>query len=255
MSGLIRVVKTTGFTTMSNYHLRDLRLSLKARGLLSTVLSLPDDWEYSINGLAAICKESRDGIRTALNELTEIGYVERGEQERVDGKFTAGDYTIFEVPPAEAAAVHRVAVTDTVTPTRQQPHGEAGHIKKDEIKKTNPPISPQGEPRKVQGRKAGPVWMPERFEAFWNYYPRGEGKDKARKAWDKLRPDDALLAEIARALQRQKASEMWMAGIGIPYASTYLNQRRWEDEARGTPAAGASPGGAAKVQKPEVAEW
>ena len=249
MSGTIRVIKTVGFTTMSNYHLRDVRLSLKARGLLSTVLSLPDDWEYSVNGLAAICKESRDGIRTALNELTDFGYVERGAQERIDGKFTAGDYTIFEIPPAEAsAAFHRVAVTGTVTATRCDPH-----IKKDEIKKTNPPISPQGEPRKIQGRKgAAAQWMPERFEAFWKFYPRGEGKDKARKAWDKLRPDDALLTTIARALQRQMASEMWKAGIGIPYASTYLNQRRWEDEVREGPPGGAQ---SAMVQKPEVAEW
>lgn len=229
MAGTIRVVKSSGWTAMSNYHLRDKRLSLKGRGLLSTVLSLPDDWEYSIGGLAAICKESRDGIRTAINELESIGYVQRGDQERVDGKFTAGDYTIYEVPPAEQDAAHRVAVTGTVLPSRQQPHKE---IIDNKILTTNPPKAPSGgERRKGQGRRAA-GWMPERFEAFWSYYPRGEGKEKARQAWDKLKPDSQTIDQIARALQRQKQSPDWQRGIGIPYAATYLNQRRWEDEQR-----------------------
>ena len=74
------------------------------------------------------------------------------------------------------------------------------------------------------------LWKPERFAAFWQYYPRGESKQAAIAAWDKLRPDDALIDDIARALKRQMASEEWQRGVGIPYASTYLNQRRWEDE-------------------------
>lgn len=83
-------------------------------------------------------------------------------------------------------------------------------------------------PKKEQGRE--PTWKPERFAAFWQYYPRGESKQAAIAAWDKLRPDDALIDDIARALKRQMASEEWQRGVGIPYASTYLNQRRWEDE-------------------------
>ncbi len=75
-------------------------------------------------------------------------------------------------------------------------------------------------------------WKPERFEAFWAYYRtrvRGEDRQAAIRAWDKLRPDDALIARIGRALEKQVASESWQAGYGKPYASTYLNRRRWED--------------------------
>jgi len=70
-----RVNKNDNYTTMSNYHLRDKRLSLKAIGLLSKVLSLPDDWDYSISGLVAICKEQRSSVETALKELKEYGYL------------------------------------------------------------------------------------------------------------------------------------------------------------------------------------
>lgn len=72
---VFRVHKTKDFTVMSNHHLRDRNLTLKAKGLLSVILSLPDDWKYSIAGLAAICKEGTSAVKSALQELTEAGYV------------------------------------------------------------------------------------------------------------------------------------------------------------------------------------
>ena len=106
-----------------------------------------------------------------------------------------------------------------------------------------PPIVPQmgdGTPRRGRRRdyKPQPDHKPERFARFWAYYPRGENKQAAIRAWDKLKPDDALIDTMARALERQKARPDWREGVGIPYASTWLNGRRWEDEER-TPAAPA----------------
>ena len=72
---VFRVHKTKDFTVMSNHHLRDRNLTLKAKGLLSVILSLPDDWKYSIAGLAAICKEGTSAVKSALQELTDEGYV------------------------------------------------------------------------------------------------------------------------------------------------------------------------------------
>lgn len=72
---VFRVHKTKDFTVMSNHHLRDKNLTLKAKGLLSVILSLPDDWKYSIAGLAAICKEGQSAVKSALQELTDAGYV------------------------------------------------------------------------------------------------------------------------------------------------------------------------------------
>lgn len=71
---VIRVEKNKNYTVMSNVHLRDKALSLKAKGLLSLILSLPDDWQYNVKGLAAISKEGRSGITSALQELEAAGY-------------------------------------------------------------------------------------------------------------------------------------------------------------------------------------
>ena len=96
-----------------------------------------------------------------------------------------------------------------------------------------PPKAPQGGRRKKREAKAAPDWKPERFAGFWEYYRthcRGESKQAAIRAWDRLKPDDDLIAKIGRALQKQIQSPDWQAGIGIPYASTWLNNARWEDE-------------------------
>lgn len=95
--GVIRVLHNENYTTMSNYHLRDSRLSLRAMGLMSKMLSLPDDWDYTVAGLAAICKEGREAVRKVLQELEETGYLER-DQSREGGRFSGYDYTLHEEP-------------------------------------------------------------------------------------------------------------------------------------------------------------
>ena len=105
-------------------------------------------------------------------------------------------------------------------------------------KKNIPPLPPKGDgkPRR-RTHKWTADWNPERFEAFWTYYRtnvRPENRQAAIRAWDKLRPDDELIARIGRALQKQLQTQAWKDGIGIPYASTYLNNARWED-AEGLP--------------------
>ena len=95
---VFRVEKSRDYTTMSNFHLRERKMSLKAKGLLSLILSLPDDWNYSISGLSAICKESRDGIGAALKELEAFGYLERRQVRGERGKFLDTEYVIYERP-------------------------------------------------------------------------------------------------------------------------------------------------------------
>ena len=73
---VIRVEKTKNYTTMSNYHFKDKDMSLKAKGLLSLILSLPEEWDYTLKGLSMLCRDGVDSVRTALKELREFGYVE-----------------------------------------------------------------------------------------------------------------------------------------------------------------------------------
>ena len=93
-----RVEKNKNYTTMSNYHLRDPNLSNKARGLLSTMLSLPETWDYTTRGLAKICKDGVDGITAQLKELEQYGYLIRHRIRDSNGRIVDMEYVIYERP-------------------------------------------------------------------------------------------------------------------------------------------------------------
>lgn len=100
MSGVVRVDKTSNYTVMCNHHLKDKSISLKAKGLLSQVLSLPEGWDYTISGLAYINKESVTAIGSAVDELQSAGYVERTQSRRANGQMGKTDYVFHEIPIA-----------------------------------------------------------------------------------------------------------------------------------------------------------
>lgn len=100
-STIIRVQKTQDFTIMSNYHFKDKNISLKAKGLLSQMLSLPSDWDYSIQGLAAINKEGVDAIKSTLKELEKYGYITRQRLRNKLGQLSQIEYTVYEKPMEE----------------------------------------------------------------------------------------------------------------------------------------------------------
>jgi hypothetical protein len=102
---VIRVQKTDNYTVMSNHHLRNKNISLKAKGLMSLMLSLPPNWDYSIGGLAAICKESHTSIRSALKELEQNQYLIRERKNNEKGYFTY-EYTLYEIPLPHAGFQH-----------------------------------------------------------------------------------------------------------------------------------------------------
>ena len=95
---VFRIEKTSDFTVMSNHHLRNAKLSLKAKGLLSLMLSLPENWDYTTKGLAAICKDGVDSICAAVQELERHGYVIRARVRNANGQLGAIEYTILEQP-------------------------------------------------------------------------------------------------------------------------------------------------------------
>lgn len=113
-----RVEKNKNYTVMSNIHLRDKNLSYKAKGLLSFMLSLPDDWDYSINGLECLSKEGKKAVRSAIKELEENKYLVRERNHLENGRFDY-DYIIYEMP------------------YNQKVHAEDGHTQKDTQINTN----------------------------------------------------------------------------------------------------------------------
>ncbi len=174
---VFRVERTQNYTVMSNYHLRDKTLSLKAKGLLSLMLSLPETWDYTLAGLARISLEGKDAIRAAVVELEKAGYIHRSQTTDKAGKFGSNEYIIrehpasHELPPEGSSPAQPLpenpttenpstASTQTENPTQ---------IKKDPVKKEKsitdsvstesfpffsaPSMTPAAKPPEAKGRK------------------------------------------------------------------------------------------------------
>ena len=95
---IVRVNKNTNFTVMSNYHFKEKKMSLKAKGLLSLMLSLPDDWNYSVTGLVKLSKDGKDSVMAGLKELENFGFLIRTRMTDEKGRFDGYEYNIFEEP-------------------------------------------------------------------------------------------------------------------------------------------------------------
>ena len=221
MESKIKLVRRTGFTVLPNQLLRDPTLTLQAKGLFALMMSYPDDWEYSVRGLAADIGCGRDKVRSALQNLEDSGYLLREQIHTESGKFAGNLYVLYDekISPLPGFPAPENPVPENPTQTKER-------LTKERL--NNPPKPPKGG-RRVH--KDAPDWKPDRFAGFWGFYPPKGRKDKqtAIQAWDKLRPDDALIAAIGRALRMLKASEDWQRGVGIPYAATFLNGERWHD--------------------------
>jgi hypothetical protein len=140
---VVRKRKKRNFTTLDNDIFKNKDLSMKAKGLLCTLLSLPDDWEYSIGGLAALSKDGKASIRSTLNELEEMGYFTR-EKRRVNGQFKGYDYIIYEEPvspdtmSSEPTSGKATSVECTQLNTNQL------NTKELNTNSIKPPVSPKG---------------------------------------------------------------------------------------------------------------
>lgn len=147
MSEIFRVEKSNAYTVMSNYHLRDQSLSLKSKGLLSQILSLPPNWDYTIAGLVSINKESRDAIRTALVELEKAGYIIRYRDRDDLGRLRGTVYVIYEHPhqsthEPEARLQQKSAPSSAVksTPAKQREKGAKTDKEISYFPKSNYPV-------------------------------------------------------------------------------------------------------------------
>ena len=121
---VFRIERTRDYTVMSNHHLRNHELSLKAKGLLSMMLSLPDDWNYTTRGLAKICKEGVDAIGGALRELETAGYIVRHQLRDRQGRISDTEYVIYEQPQPRQPETPQpdTAVPDTASPDTENPY-------------------------------------------------------------------------------------------------------------------------------------
>jgi len=167
---VFRVERNKGYTVMSNHHLRNKELTLKAKGLLSQMLSLPEDWDYTLAGLSHINRESIDAIRTAIWELEKAGYITRRQGRDEKGKMTAIEYTIYEQP--------QPPLSDNPTlenPTTENPMQLNKDIQRTDLPKKEKPNTDLSSTHSIPILSGG---LENRFEPL----PCGEaGKEPERK--------------------------------------------------------------------------
>lgn len=211
--------KERDFAILSNSVLQDMRLSMRALGLLVRLLSRPDNWETNSESLAREFGCGREQMRTVLGELREAGYIALVKSQDSKGQWSSR-WFIYDEPNSNQPEYGKPTPENRVL----------GHP--DAITKTD-----YKEPITTKATKADYSAL---FDVFWKAYPSKVGKDAARKAFAKRKFDEKTFAQVLQALELHKVSERWTKDNGqyIPNPATWLNQGRWEDEMPGT-----TPGG------------
>ena len=141
----IRVNKTTNYTIMSNVFLRDKRLSLKAKGLLALMFSLPEEWNYSVDGLTTMSADGKDSIATAITELEKYGYLIRTQAKDNNGKFAGSVSDVYEEPQAEIPFTENPSTVKPITENRPQINTYI--INKEEVNKEDKHTPPYNSPK------------------------------------------------------------------------------------------------------------
>lgn len=235
----------------------DAKITAGAKLLYAEISSLTDQRGYCYASNAyfqALYGISEPTVQRYLRALKTGGYITIA-----DGDGGSGRRKIFAgVNPMRTAEANPLK-NDGVTPSKMTPNPLKNdtRIKKGNRKEEQPPKAPQGAGADYVPKKTTD-WKPERFDAFWKFYPLHTNKQRAISAWDRLKPSDELLAVIGRALKRQKAEKAARGEEWKLHAATYLNNARWTDEESPTGSAGAPfrQGGQPRPEGAEEAiEW
>lgn len=186
------------------------------------MLSLPDDWDYTIAGLSTSCKDGVDSIRSAIVELEKAGYMKRSRVRSGNGTYGGTEYIVREYPVVEEPIQENPIQVNPMQEERPQINTYIPSTNQKSTKKQN--TNKQTENEKTNRE--------EKFNQFWEQYPKKVSKQATIKSWEKLKPDELLFNQIMQALEIQKRTEQWQNPQYIPNPATWLNGRRWEDEVK-----------------------
>jgi len=213
---VFKVNKTEDYTVMANSHFRNHKISLKAKGLLSLMLSLPDDWDYSLEGLATLCSDGLSSVKTTLKELEKLGYVEVVKM--MPGTTKSGrieyEYNIYEIPKQEYEKQEVEILPLEIQPLEIQPTENRRQLNtnKSNTNKSNNSASAEAQ---------------ELFERLWKLYPRKKGKSAV-----KLSTKKKLLKvgeeKLTQAIERYSREVEGKDEQYILMGSTFFNGR-YED--------------------------
>ena len=230
---VFRVVKNDDYSVMSNLHFKEREMSLKAKGLLSLMLSLPDEWDYSVSGISKLCKESETAIKSTLAELREFGYlvIEKLYPHETESGRIEYVYNIYEKPqkqegekqgvenqPLEIQAVEIQEVENN--PQLNTNILNTKELNTKEINKEKEKINKKEKEKDVT----------EEFAELWEIYPRKVGKAKALRMYRKAREKGVAYETIRRGIEAYAAEVQGTAIQYIKHGATWFYNECWNDE-------------------------
>lgn len=206
--------KRTDFSVIDNHVFKDKDLTLKAKGLLATILSLPDDWKYSIEGLASLSNDGTTLVTNALNELIDKGYIVRTKSNDEHGRFNGYIYDIYEKPQEPCS--ENPITDDTITENQQVLNTNISNTKVLNTKELDIP----------------PIMSPREnlFEMFWTAYPkckRKVDKDGCKKKFIKIKNLEEIFPDIMNSLEVWKRDWSKDNYEYVPMPSKWINQKYW----------------------------
>ena len=217
---VLRKEKKSDFTVIDNGIFRNKTLSMKAKGLLCQMLSLPDNWDYSIAGLATLVNDGESAVRSALKELKEAGYFRR-EQVRANGKIAKIEYVISEYKNRE----------NLVVENPQQENLKQENLKQEKQAQLN--TKELNTKKNKVLNKLSTKELYSEFENLWSVYPRKQGgKDKAFGYYEKARKSGTTYEEVLAGIQAYidyiEANETDMQYVKM--GTTFFSQKAWGDD-------------------------
>lgn len=226
------------FTVIQNYVLSSTNISLKAIGIYCKLISLPDNWNFTEEGLACICKDGKDSIRSALKELEDLNLLYRFRIREKDGTLGKSVYYISAIPMSEENKKEiearynplNILIQQEDEPCLENPPLDTDTQLNTNIYNTNIYNKKNYNKKNSDNEKTNLV--EKQFETFYNAYPRKVKKQDVKKWFLKNKPNEELFKTIIDSLELFKKDKDWLKDNGqyIPYPTSWLNQKRWEDK-------------------------
>lgn len=215
---ILRKENRNSYTVIDNSVFRDAELSNKALGMLCRMLSLPDGWEFSVRGLAALSNDCADGVMNQLNELEEHGYLRR-RQLRDKGKFRRFEYIVSEV---KMSGDLDDELPHTEKPYTVNPNTEKPYTEKPSQSNNKQSINKSSIKKEIN----------REFDNLWILYPRKQGKDKAQGYYERARKSGTTYEEVEQGILAYKAyiEAEEIDKKYIKQGSTFFSQKAWQDD-------------------------
>ena len=217
-----RAKRKSNFTMISNVGLKDEKLSFKAKGLLAYMLSLPDDWVFYETELVNHSTDGLASVKSGLKELQERGYLDRNRERNAKGQLKETNWTIHDEPTCDF-------------PTLEKPTLEKPTLENHTLLNTNPTkdlSKLNTNNTNTHSDKPNENDLQQRFDELWKQYPNKKAKPKAFTAYKRAIKEGATDEEIAKGIENyNKEIEIKRTDKQyIAHASTWFNQKRWNDE-------------------------